>query len=51
MSSLGEVIRFARRAALTACNGKIYGAEGAASMLGMKPTTLASRIKTLNITN
>lgn len=37
------------RAALTACNGKIYGTEGAAALLGMKPTTLASRIKALGI--
>lgn len=39
------------RAALEACNGKIYGAEGAAALLGMKPTTLASRIKALGITH
>ena len=31
--------------ALRKCDGKIYGADGAASMLGIKPTTLASRIK------
>ncbi len=37
------------RAALSACNGKIYGTEGAAALLGMKPTTLASRIKALGI--
>jgi transcriptional regulator with GAF, ATPase, and Fis domain len=37
------------RAALTAANGKIYGVEGAAARLGMKPTTLASRIKALGI--
>jgi len=37
------------RAALTASKGKIYGAEGAAARLGMKPTTLASRIKALGI--
>ncbi|MDR9498818.1 MAG: sigma 54-interacting transcriptional regulator [Hydrogenovibrio sp.] len=35
--------------ALTACNGKIFGANGAAQLLKMKPTTLASRIKTLAI--
>jgi transcriptional regulator with GAF, ATPase, and Fis domain len=39
------------RAALTACKGKIYGAEGAAALLGMKPTTLASRIKALGISH
>lgn len=31
--------------ALRKCNGKIYGADGAACLLGIKPTTLSSRIK------
>lgn len=31
--------------ALRQCNGKIYGCDGAANLLGLKPTTLASRIK------
>ena len=35
--------------ALAAAHGKIYGADGAAQLLGMKPTTLASRIKVLGI--
>ncbi len=39
------------QAALAACKGKIYGADGAAAMLGVKPTTLASRIKALKINN
>lgn len=39
------------RAALDACKGKIYGTEGAAALLGMKPTTLASRIKALGISH
>ena len=30
--------------ALTKTRGKIYGADGAAALLGMKPTTLSSRI-------
>ncbi len=30
-------------------NGKIYGAEGAAAKLGLKPTTLASKIKKLGL--
>jgi transcriptional regulator with GAF, ATPase, and Fis domain len=34
-------------AALAAAHGKIYGPDGAAKILGMKPTTLASRIKAL----
>ena len=36
-------------AALQATNYKIYGAGGAAELLGVKPTTLASRIKALQI--
>ena len=36
-------------AALRACNGKVFGDDGAAAMLEMKPTTLASRIKALGI--
>lgn len=38
------------RRALVETSGKIYGANGAAELLDMKPTTLASRIKSLNIT-
>jgi transcriptional regulator with GAF, ATPase, and Fis domain len=37
------------RAALKAANGKVSGRGGAAQLLGMKPTTLASRIKSLGI--
>ena len=37
------------RAALSRTNGKIYGDNGAAVLLGMKPTTLTSRIKALDI--
>lgn len=36
-------------AALQTTNYKIYGANGAAEMLGVKPTTLASRIQALQI--
>lgn len=36
-------------AALKECGGKIFGADGAAELLEMKPTTLASRIKKLGI--
>lgn len=36
-------------AALKQCGGKVFGADGAAELLGMKPTTLASRIKALGI--
>ncbi|MBY0530367.1 MAG: sigma 54-interacting transcriptional regulator [Xanthobacteraceae bacterium] len=36
-------------AALDACGGKIFGHGGAAELLGIKPTTLASRVKSLGI--
>jgi len=36
-------------AALKAANGKVSGTGGAAELLGIKPTTLASRIKVLRI--
>jgi transcriptional regulator with GAF, ATPase, and Fis domain len=35
--------------ALKQASGKIYGESGAAAILGLKPTTLASRIKKYNI--
>ncbi|WP_010583969.1 sigma-54-dependent Fis family transcriptional regulator [Schlesneria paludicola] len=38
-------------AALAQCRGKIYGPDGAAALLGMKPTTLNSRIKAFNLKN
>ena len=37
------------RAALKAANGKVSGPGGAAELLGLKPTTLASRIRSLGI--
>jgi transcriptional regulator with GAF, ATPase, and Fis domain len=36
-------------AALAQAGGRMFGAGGAAELLGMKPTTLASRIKALRI--
>jgi transcriptional regulator with GAF, ATPase, and Fis domain len=47
-----EVRRLEReniQAALRQCGGRIRGSGGAAELLGLKPTTLASRIKTLGI--
>jgi len=35
--------------ALELCQGKIYGHDGAAALLGLRPTTLATRIKKLKI--
>ena len=37
------------RAALRASRGKVYGPEGASAILGLKPTTLLSRLKVLGI--
>jgi transcriptional regulator with GAF, ATPase, and Fis domain len=37
------------RRALERCQGKIYGSNGAAALLGIKPTTLASRLKRLRL--
>jgi transcriptional regulator with GAF, ATPase, and Fis domain len=37
------------RAALRAASGKVSGPGGAAQLLGLKPTTLTSRIKSLGI--
>ena len=37
------------RRALRVAGGRIYGNEGAAARLGMKPTTLTSRMKSLGI--
>jgi transcriptional regulator with GAF, ATPase, and Fis domain len=37
------------RAALKQSGGKVYGADGAAALLGIPPTTLASRLKSLGI--
>ena len=36
-------------AALAETRGKVFGTRGAAALLGMRPTTLASRIKALKI--
>lgn len=36
-------------AALASTGGKVFGEDGAAARLGMRPTTLASRIKALQI--
>jgi transcriptional regulator with GAF, ATPase, and Fis domain len=35
--------------ALAVCSGRIYGPDGAAALLGVKPTTLVSRIKRLKL--
>jgi transcriptional regulator with GAF, ATPase, and Fis domain len=48
----GEMARFQRaniRRALERTGGKVYGENGAAELLGIKPTTLASRMKKMGI--
>jgi len=35
--------------ALERCKGRISGEQGAAQLLGMKPSTLASRLKVLGL--
>lgn len=35
--------------ALRRCNGKIYGDNGAAALLGIRPTTLVSRMAKFGI--
>ena len=37
------------KAALAQTRGKVFGPKGAAAILGMKPTTLATRIKALGL--
>jgi transcriptional regulator with GAF, ATPase, and Fis domain len=37
------------RRALEACDWKVSGADGASSVLGVKPSTLRSQMKALNI--
>ena len=49
VDQLRELERDNIRLALKLTNGKVYGQDGAAALLGMKPTTLASRIQSLNI--
>jgi len=39
------------RRALAASGGKVYGRGGAAELLGLKPTTLLSRIRAFGIRN
>ena len=39
------------RTALELANGRIYGPDGAAALLGVKPTTLISRLKALGLRN
>ncbi|WP_025565777.1 sigma 54-interacting transcriptional regulator [Psychromonas sp. SP041] len=44
-----EIVENNMLAALEQCHWKVFGDAGAAKLLGMKPTTLASRIKRLGL--
>jgi transcriptional regulator with GAF, ATPase, and Fis domain len=48
-ASLRRRERDALVAALARTGGKVFGEDGAAALLGMKPTTLASRLKALGV--
>jgi len=50
IQSLEEETKKIIKKALQLTNGKIYGKDGAAAMLKMKPTTLQSKMKKLKIT-
>lgn len=47
--SLEDTIRQAILEALRSCSWRIYGPQGAASRLGLRPTTLQSKMKKLQI--
>jgi len=46
---LASVVRQHIEAALRACQGRIYGPDGAAARLGIPPSTLQSKLKRLRI--
>ena len=48
-ATLDEAVAAHIEKALELCGGRIYGEGGAAGLLGMKPTTLQSRMKKLGI--
>jgi PAS domain S-box-containing protein len=48
-AQMRDLERSNMHAALKAANGKLFGKGGAAQLLGIKPTTLASRLKRLDI--
>jgi len=47
--SLDDIVRRAIEQALAATGGKLYGANGAAALLGLKPSTLQSKMQKLGI--
>lgn len=48
-TSLHAIVRAHIVRALRACRGKIYGEDGAAARLGLKPSTLQAKLKSLRI--
>jgi len=48
--SFAEVERRTILDALQACGGKVYGSDGAAARLGLKPTTLYGKMRKHGIT-
>ncbi|MCB9398753.1 MAG: sigma 54-interacting transcriptional regulator [Acidobacteria bacterium] len=49
ITTLDQSIKAHILAVLQHCEGKIYGSDGAARLLGLKPTTLQSKMKKLGI--
>ena len=49
LTQIKEMERANIERALRRCNGQVYGRDGAAALLGMKPTTLWSRLRSLGI--
>jgi transcriptional regulator with GAF, ATPase, and Fis domain len=49
IGSLEEIEKHHIEKILMQTNGKIYGADGAAAILGLKPSTLQSKMKKLGI--
>jgi len=49
LTEIKEMERANIERALRRCNGQVYGRDGAAALLGMKPTTLWSRLRSLGI--
>jgi len=47
ITEIKEIERANIERALRQCNGQVYGRNGAAALLGMKPTTLWSRLRSL----
>ena len=49
LTEIKEMERANIERAMRQCNGQVYGRDRAAALLGMKPTTLWSRLRSLRI--